>query len=128
MDLSGNEVSDLDDIYFFCEKPQLEVDAAFRPGIDFLFSPTTFQGQEMGRSMDKPILLDKEEELVNSPTITPVSVRPKRPQPCCDFEHLEVKLKMFLHMFAEFCFSKSYCVCTLMKNVVKTNHFNKTFS
>ena len=61
MDLSGNEVSDLDDIYFFCENPQLEVDTVFRPGIDLPFSPTSFESQEMGRSVDNPILLDKEE-------------------------------------------------------------------
>ena len=79
MDTSGYQVSDLDDVEFYWEKDQLDVDAVFRPGIDTPFSPTAFDDLEMGSSAEKPILLDGEEDKENSPPTTPVSERPTRP-------------------------------------------------
>ena len=67
---------DLDDIEFFWENPQLEVDAVFRPRIDTLFWPTAFDSLAR-RSVEDPILLDDDKE--NSPPTTPVSERPNRP-------------------------------------------------
>ena len=82
LDTSGLQVSaDLDDVEFYCENHQLDVDAVFRPGIDTPFSPTAFEELEMGGSAENPILLDEEEDNENSPppTTTPVSERPIRP-------------------------------------------------
>ena len=81
-DPRGYQVSaDLDDVEFYWENDQLDVEAVFRPGIDFRFSPTAFDDLEMGGSAENRILLDQEEDKKNSPptTTTPVSERPTRP-------------------------------------------------
>ena len=81
MDTSVHQVSvDLDDVEFYWENDQLDVDAVFRPGIYTHFPPTAFDDLKMGGSADNPILLDEEEDKENSPpTTTPVSERPTRP-------------------------------------------------
>ena len=48
LDTSSYQVSDLEDIEFNWENPQLDMDAVFRPGIDTPFSPTTFGDLLMG--------------------------------------------------------------------------------
>ena len=86
LDTSGYQVAaDLDDVEFYWEIDQLDVDAVFRPGIDTPFSPTAFDDLEMGISVENPILLDGKEDKEKSPppttTTTPVSERQKQP-PC----------------------------------------------
>ena len=85
MDTSGYQVSsaDLDDVEFYWENDQLQVDAVFRPGIDTSFSPTAFDDLKMGGSAENSILLDEEEDKENSPPppTTVVSERPTR-LPC----------------------------------------------
>ena len=80
LDTSGYQVSaaDLEDVEFYWEIDQLDVDAVFRPDIDTPFSPTAFDDLEMGGSAENPILLEEDK---NSPltTTTPVSERPTRP-------------------------------------------------
>ena len=73
--------ADLDDVEFYWEKDQLDINAVFRPGVDTLFSQTAFDDLEMGGgSAENPILLDKEEDKKNPPPpATPVSERPTRP-------------------------------------------------
>ena len=78
VDTSGYHVSDLDDIEFFWENDQLDVDAVFRPGIDTAFSTTAFDDLEMGGSAENPILLHKEEDKDKSPPATAVCDRPAR--------------------------------------------------
>ena len=81
LDTSAYQVSaDLDDIEFYWENDQLDVDAVFRRGIDTPFSPTAFDDLEMGGSAVNRILLDEEEGKENSPPTarTPVSERPTR--------------------------------------------------
>ena len=56
MDTSGYQVSDLDDVEFYCENDQLDVDAVFRPSIGTLFSPTAFDNLEMGGWAESPNL------------------------------------------------------------------------
>ena len=86
LDTSGYQVSaDLDNVEFYWEYDQLDVDALFRPGIDTPFSPTAFDDLEMGgSSAENPILLDGEEDKEDSspPPTTPVSERPTRPLHC----------------------------------------------
>ena len=83
LDTSGNQVSaDLDDVEFYWENDQLDVDAVFLPGIDTPFSPTAFDDLQMGGgSAENPILPDEEEDKENSPPppTTPASERPTRP-------------------------------------------------
>ena len=83
LDTSGYQVSpsdDLDDVEFYWENDQLDVDAVFRPGIDTPFSPTAFDDLEMGGSAENPILLEEDEykETSPPPPTTPVSERPTR--------------------------------------------------
>ena len=94
MDTSGYQVSVyLDDVEFYWENDQLDVDAVFRSGIDTLFSPTLFDDLQMGGgSAENPFLLGEEEDKVNSPpptTTTPVSERPTWPLHCWEVAHLE---------------------------------------
>ena len=79
-DTSSYQLSDLEDIEFNWEKPQLVMDAVFRPGIDTLFCPTTFDDLLMGDgSVENPIVLDEEEDKENAPPSAPESVRPTEP-------------------------------------------------
>ena len=73
--------ADLDDVEFYWENDQLDVEAVFWSSNDTLFSPTAFDDLEMRCSAENPILLDEEEDKENSPptTTTPVSERPTRP-------------------------------------------------
>ena len=74
LDTSSYQLTELEDIEFNCENSQLDMDEVFRPGIDSPFFPTTFDDLSMGGSVEKPIVLDEEEDKENSaPTTTPVS-------------------------------------------------------
>ena len=79
MDTSEYQMSDLDDVKFYWEKAQLDVDAAFRPRIDTPFFPNAFDDLEMGGSAGKPILFDEEEDKENSPPTTPIPEKQSRP-------------------------------------------------
>ena len=81
LDTSSYHVSDVEDIEFNWENSQLDMDAAFRPGIDTPFSPTKFDDLLMGDgSVENPIVLDEEEDKENAPPpTTPESVRPTEP-------------------------------------------------
>ena len=78
LDTSGYQVSaaDLDDVEFYWENDQLDVNAVFRLGIDTPFS-TAFDDLEMEGSAENPIQLDEEEDKEKSPptTTTPFSER-----------------------------------------------------
>ena len=79
LETSGyQESADLDDVEFYIEKDQLDVDAVFRPGIDTPFSPTAFDDLEMRGSAENTILLDEDKENSPPPTTTLVSERPTR--------------------------------------------------
>ena len=80
-DTSGYQMSALDDVEFYFENDRQDIDAAFTPGIDTPFSPSTFNDFEMSSVAENTILIDEEENKENfppSPT-TPVSERPTRP-------------------------------------------------
>ena len=88
MDSSGYEASNVDDIEFFWDYPQLEVDAVFRPEIDTPFSPTAFNSLETGGWEENRMLLNDEADKDNSPLTTPVPERPIEPfnlLPSCAF-------------------------------------------
>ena len=63
LDTSGYQVFavDLDDVGFYWQIKQLDVDAVFRPGIDTPFSPIMFDDLEVRGSAENPILLGEEE-------------------------------------------------------------------
>ena len=81
MDTGGFQSSDLDDVEFYWEYDQLDVDAVFRPGIDTPSSPSVFSVSEIGSTAENPILIDKERDKENSPPLpaSPVSERPTQP-------------------------------------------------
>ena len=73
MDNCGYDLSDLDYIELFWEKPLVEMGTVFALGIDTLFSPTAFDGLETGRSSENRMLLDEEEDKENSSPKTRLS-------------------------------------------------------
>ena len=80
LDTSSYQVSDLEDIEFNWENPQVVMDAVFRPDIGTPFSLTTFDDLSMEGSVENPIVLDEEEDKENAPSpTTPESVRPTEP-------------------------------------------------
>ena len=82
LDTSSYQVSDLEDIELNWENTQLDMDSVFRPGIDTPFSPTTFDDLSMGGSVEKPFVLDEEQDNEKSPPPPPStsdSVRPTEP-------------------------------------------------
>ena len=80
LDTSSYQVSDLEDIEINWENSQLDMDAVFRPCIDTPFSTTTFDDLSMEGSVEKPIVLDEEDDKENAPPpSTPKSVRPTEP-------------------------------------------------
>ena len=80
LDTSSYQVSHLEDIEFNWENSQLDMDSVFRPGIDTPFSPTVFDDLLMGDgSVQKPIVVDKEQDKENAPPTTAVSERPTEP-------------------------------------------------
>ena len=89
LNTSEYQVSDLDDVEFYWENDQLDVDAVLRPGIDTPFSSTAFDNLEMGGSAENPILLD-EEDKENSPPTTPVWETNTTP---CIAENLSIWMK-----------------------------------
>ena len=81
MDTSEYQVSgDVEEVEFYWEIDQLDVDAVCRPGIATPFSTTSFDDLEMGGSAENTILLDDEGDKENSSPTTPVSERRTRPQ------------------------------------------------
>ena len=56
-----------------------QLDSVFRPGIDTLFSPTTFEDLSMGGSAENPIVLDEEQGKEKFPPSTPEFVRAPEP-------------------------------------------------
>ena len=78
-DKSAYQVYDLEDIDFHLIDPHLNMDAVFRPGKDIPFSPSNFEGFEMGSMAENPFLIDEEQEKESffPPLLTtPVSERP----------------------------------------------------
>ena len=87
MNTSGYQVSDLEDIEFDWEDPNLNMNAVFQPGIDNLFSVSTFTDFEMGSMTENLILIDEyfQENSIVLPT-TPLSEMPTQPpvmMRCC---------------------------------------------
>ena len=81
LNTSSYQVSDLEDIEFNWENPQLNKEALFRPGINTPFSPTTFHDLSMGEgSVENHIVLDEKEDKENSPPpLAPDCVRSREP-------------------------------------------------
>ena len=94
LDTRSYQVSDLEDIEFNWEIDQLVTDAVFRPGIDTPFSPNRFDDLSMEGSVEKPIVLDEEENKENAPPpTTPESVRPTEPPTLQRSRAFEARMK-----------------------------------
>ena len=81
MHTSGYELSDLEEIQFSWENPQVDLDAIFRRKIDTPLSTTVLKDLEMGGRgpSGNPIVLAEEEDKDNSPPTIPLSERPTEP-------------------------------------------------
>ena len=81
LDTSSYQVSDIEDVEFNWENPQLDMDAVIRPSKDTPFFLTTFDNLSMGEgSVENPIVLDEEEDKdLSPPPTTPESVRLTEP-------------------------------------------------
>ena len=78
-----SSVSDPDNVEFYYENDQLDMDAVIRAYKDTPFTPSTFNAFEMGSKAEIPILINEGQDKKNSlpphlPT-TPVSERPIQP-------------------------------------------------
>ena len=91
MDTSGYQVPDMDDVDFYWENDQLDVDNVFRPSIDTSFPPAAFNDSEMGASVEDDILLDEEEDNENSTPTTPASERLTRSPALLSGRHFGTK-------------------------------------
>ena len=71
-DVSSDFVpSDLDDIQFHWENPDIEMDPEYRPDIDTHFSPSLFKNIPVAGSADYPLEIDDEQDKENEyPTKT----------------------------------------------------------
>ena len=115
LDISSYQVSDLEDIEFNWENPQLDMDAVFRPGKYTPFSPTTFDDLSMEGSLEKPIVLDEEEDKENaSPPTTPKSVRPTEPPRLQRSRAFGARMENVPDYVLEICFNRYYRVCVLI--------------
>ena len=77
--ISGYEFSDMDDIEFFWENPQLEVGVVFKSRFHSPLPVKTFGCLEIRGFLENAIILDSEEDKRNSPYTTLVSERPNQP-------------------------------------------------
>ena len=80
MDTCGYQVSGLDDVEFYWDIDQLDVDAVSRPGKGNPFSTKAFDDLELRGSAEHPTLLYEEEDKENSSQTTSVSGRPTGPR------------------------------------------------
>ena len=82
-DVSSNfDPSDMDDIQFHCENPNVEMDAVCRPGIDIPFSPSLFENCPVAGSAEYPKEIDDELDKQLSTPQHP-SRRDTRRRHCC---------------------------------------------
>ena len=58
MNTSDYQLSDLEDIEFHWEDPDLNLDAVIRPGIDSQLPLPTFNDFEVGSKVENPILIE----------------------------------------------------------------------
>ena len=78
-DTRGYELSDLEDIEFSWKNPAVDMDSAYRPGIDTPFSPSIFDDFQMGSTAANQKRIDDEGDKENSApttTTTPESESP----------------------------------------------------
>ena len=81
-DVSSDFVpSDFDDIQFYWQNPNIDMDALYRPSIDTPFSPSLFENIPVAGSADYPIEIDDEQEKENEYPTAPELQRPLQPPP-----------------------------------------------
>ena len=77
---SGYKLSDLEDIEFSWEDPEVHMDGVYRPGIDTPFFPSIFDDFQMeGSTAANPIIVDDEEDKENSAPRTTSTLEYERP-------------------------------------------------
>ena len=81
MDKNGHQVSNMKEIEFQWEGPDLNMHAVIRRGIETPFAPST-NSFELGSLTEDPIMIDEvRDKEFSPPPTTPVSERPTRRLP-----------------------------------------------
>ena len=80
MDTSGCQLSDLNDVAFYWENDQMDVDVVFRPGVNRPFASSKSNDFEIGSMAKNPVVIDEEEEKENFPPLSTTSVSEKAAQ------------------------------------------------
>ena len=86
MDTGCYQVSDLEDIEFHWQNPELYMIAVFRPRKDTHFLPSIFDSFQTDSLVENPILIDKAQKKLSFPRVPPlllISDRTTRP-PCAE--------------------------------------------
>ena len=131
MDTSRYEVSNLEDIEFDLEDPDLNTDAVFGPGIATPFSPSTINGSEMGSLSENPTLIyegqDKEKSPPGTPPpTTPFSERPIQPPVLMRSHPFGTRTENVPIVYKQICLISlyyRYCVCFSVKTTLKVPYF-----
>ena len=81
MDTSGYQMSDLEQIEFHWEDPDLNTDAVLRPGVDIPFSPSNFKDFETSSMAENITVTDEEKDKERFPPLRTIAVseRPSLP-------------------------------------------------
>ena len=99
-DLSGYELSDLEDFEVSWEDSAVDMDSVYRPEVDTPFSPSIFDVVQIGLTAANPIIVDDEEDKENSTptttTRTPKFERPTAPPRLLRSPPFGKRLKMYL--------------------------------
>ena len=114
-DTRGYKLFDLENLEFSWERPALDINSVYQPGIDTPFSPSIFDDFQMeGSNAANPIIVDDgEDKEISAPTrTTPESERPTEPPrllKSCPFGNQ----KMYLTPYTGLCFVK-FCMCLFL--------------
>ena len=121
--------ADLNDVEFYWENGQLDVDAVFIPDIDKLFRQqrsTTWRWEVVQQKT--PFCLTRKKNKEKSPPTTPVSERPTGPPALLISRPFGTRLEEVPDCAYRNLFQKYYRVCVFKYVITKVLHFIITFS
>ena len=101
MDISGYQLTNLEDIGFHLEYLGLNMAAVFQYGKHIPFSPSIFNNFQMILLAENRIFFNYEKDDENSPSTTPVCERPNQPPALLQNHSSGTTKKMLLLMFTE---------------------------
>ena len=114
LDTSSYQGSDLEDLEFNWENPQLDMDAVFSPGIDALFLQLPLTIYRWRDQLKTPLCWTKRKTRRMLLLQQHPSLYPRNLPGCREVALVEHEWKLYPIMFLEICFIKYYCVCVLI--------------